>query len=157
MEVWKDIPQFNYEISNLGNVRRKGNIKNIAQVKIKDKTKNVILWKNGKQYCKKVHRLIAEAFIPNPDNLPQINHINNDYNDNRIENLRWCSHSHNNCNRKSINKTGYKGVHKVNNGYSAEIQYDNKKYYLGYYITAEDAFEDYKKKASELHYGFVKY
>ncbi len=50
-------------------------------------------WRKGMN-CK-VHRLIAKAFIPNPDNLPQINHKNGDKTDNRIENLEWCTNQQN--------------------------------------------------------------
>jgi len=51
----------------------------------------VDLYNNGKRKAFKVHRLVAEAFIPNPLNLPQVNHINEVKNDNRVENLEWCS------------------------------------------------------------------
>lgn len=56
----------------------------------------VILSKDGKQSTKTIHRLLAEAFIPNLDNKPCINHKNGDKTDNSLDNLEWCNHSENN-------------------------------------------------------------
>ncbi len=53
--------------------------------------REVHLYNNSRRKICKVHRLVAEAFIPNPLNLPQVNHINGVKNDNRVENLEWCS------------------------------------------------------------------
>lgn len=78
----------------------------------------VNLCKGGKMYPRNIHRLVAEAFISNPDNLPQVDHINRDKTDNRVENLRWVTASENNKNRDhyQINRKG-KGqaiVEKIN-------------------------------------------
>ena len=55
----------------------------------------VTLFKNGKRFYKRVHRLIAETFLNNPKNLPQVNHLNENKSDNRAENLEWCTPSQN--------------------------------------------------------------
>lgn len=59
-------------------------------------------WRENKRY----HRLLAELFIPNPENLPQINHIDGDKTNNDLGNLEWCDNSYNSLNRHyKINKT----------------------------------------------------
>lgn len=110
-EVWKDIPGFEgyYQASTLGKVRsvdryvkykdtdgvalRKGKI-------LSPKTSNkgyleTTLMKEGKTYYRRIHQLIASAFLPNPNNYPYINHINEDKMDNRVENLEWCTPKYN--------------------------------------------------------------
>jgi hypothetical protein len=79
----------------------------------------VCLYKDGKEIKKKVHRLIAKMFIPNPNNLEFIDHINHNRSDNRLENLRWVSRKDNNRNRcmNKNNTTGNQGVYFRNDDY----------------------------------------
>lgn len=100
-EIWKDIEGYEglYQVSNLGRVKslpRKGTFERI----IMPGTKAggylcVALYKDGKVKYYRVNRLVAEAFIPNPDNKPQCNHINEDVTDNRACNLNWMSSKEN--------------------------------------------------------------
>lgn len=94
-ELWKDIGGFpNYQVSS------KGRIKNIKTGRIltpiPDKDGYLRVHLNNDHTVRRVHRLVGAAFIPNPDNKPQINHINGDKTDNTIENLEWCTIRENN-------------------------------------------------------------
>lgn len=115
MEEWRDIKDYEnlYQVSNFGNVRsidrtikqysysaKKNKIYNYkGQILIPAIDKNhyarVVLSKNNKQKHFMVHRLVAEAFIPNPNNLPFINHKNENSLDNNVDNLEWCTQKYN--------------------------------------------------------------
>lgn len=86
-----------YEISTFGQVRNKKG--EILKQRIKQSYgtcyKSIDLWKDGRYHKKYVHRLIAEAFIPNPDNLPFVNHKDEDGTNNLISNLEWCTREYN--------------------------------------------------------------
>jgi hypothetical protein len=100
-ETWKPIPGFeNYEASTLGRMKRLLDSTRFKKIKAGDlccpslhpKGYYIIcLHNNGKKKTMSVHRWIALTFIPNPDNLPQIDHINEIKSDNRVSNLRWVS------------------------------------------------------------------
>ena len=123
-EKWKDIKGYEglYQVSNLGNIKslnRTTNIPNAKRIEkekiLKLNTRNgyyvINLRKNGKRISKQIHRLVAEAFIPNNDNKPFVNHKDFNRLNNNIENLEWCTQKENVnwsiCNMKHRHKTNY--------------------------------------------------
>ena len=107
IEVWKKVKGYEgiYEVSNYGNVKRVSGITGVNTkylngyyLKPLDNGKGYLrvkLTTNNKSKRIMLHRIIAEAFIPNPDNKPVVNHINHNIVDNRINNLEWCTQSEN--------------------------------------------------------------
>ena len=96
-EIWKEIAGTDgkYMVSNTGKVK---NTKTGLFLKQASNHKGYSMVTLGKGKTKTVHRLVAETFIPNPDNKPCVDHINTQRDDNRVENLRWVTYSENNNN-----------------------------------------------------------
>lgn len=108
-EIWLPVVGYEgfYEVSSEGRVRsldrivKKWNGERAVPTRLLSLSENshgylsITLCKDGKAETKTVHRIVAEAFIPNNNHYPQINHINGNKHDNRVENLEWCSASQN--------------------------------------------------------------
>lgn len=94
-EIWKELKDYKgYYASNLGRIKSPtGRI--LTGGITKDGYINMSFKKDGKWVCKKLARLIAETFIPNPENKPCVDHINTKRTDNRVKNLRWVTHKEN--------------------------------------------------------------
>lgn len=136
MEI-KDIEGFeNYQITDDGRVWSKKRKIFLSQV-LTNGYKQIILYKDGVYNNKKIHRLVAETFIPNPDNKPEVDHINGDRADNRVENLRWCTHKEN-CNNLTTIKRYKSVIRKKTNG-----------------MQGKHHSEETKKKMSEIHKGKI--
>ena len=107
MEIWKRIEGFDtYEVSNLGRVKSIQHLDSMGRLKDghylkpaldgKGNYLHVNLYKNGKSHPKNVHRLVANAFISNPNSYREINHKDEDKTNNAASNLEWCTHKYNN-------------------------------------------------------------
>ena len=102
-EIWKDIEGYEglYQVSNLGRVKSLERIyKNRKSFSITNKGYyRMPLYKNGKQKCHHIHKLVAKAFILNPENKPTVDHIDRNKQNNCVDNLRWATYKEQIANR----------------------------------------------------------
>ena len=121
-EIWRTAivdgePYEKYQVSNFGqilslNYNRTGRAELLELFYNRQGYLQVQLSKNGKRKTFRVNRLVAETFLENPDNLPEVNHIDEDKTNNRVDNLEWKSHK-DNCNHGTRNERVAKTNSKV--------------------------------------------
>lgn len=146
MEIWKDIAGYEelYQVSNLGRIKsldRYVGYKGIGKKFVKGSEKiatvtkkgylKVTLFKNGRGTTREIQRIVAETFIDNPLQKEQVNHIDGNKHNNRVDNLEWCSPRENTIHAKEVLK---KGIKRVN-------QYDLRGNYIKSYMSIKEASE----------------
>lgn len=136
--IWKEIENFpDYQVSNTGLIRstkywgqfkRENSDGLLKQRTDKAGYKFVNLYKERHMHSKKVHRLVAQAFLPNPLNLPQVNHKDERKSNNDVDNLEWCNSSYNNSYNELQKRTHLKQKRKIGaynlNG-ELQLQFDS--------------------------------
>ena len=159
-----------YQVSNLGRIKRLGHYRKIKPkgyeqtVYYKEKILSPIytdryvqltLCKNGERQLGLVHRLVAEAFIPNPENLPLVNHKDENKHNNCVDNLEWCSHAYNNSYGSRTKRT-CKPVKCIETGivYDSTVQAGKLTGVNRVYIT--NCCNNKKLSAGGFHWEYVK-
>lgn len=137
IEIWRDVKGFKdyYMVSNYGRVRSLRNDKILKPIVNYKGYLLVQLSLNGYKKNKRIHRLVAEAFIPNPDSLQEVDHIDNNRQNNFADNLRWATGSENTRNRDVCRQSTskYNGVSqdKRTGRFIAHVRFNKKTTYLG--------------------------
>lgn len=170
-EEWKKIEGWEYEISNQGRVRtdrpliRRNSIEytglRFRKTSVSGNGYSVVTLcgqtGTGTKRTFNVHRLVWEAFVGDAPEGMEIDHINRNRSDNRLENLRLSTRQENKCNLSNRKNTlsGYKGVQEQCGKFVGYINKTGKRHYLGRYETAEAAAQAYNDAAIKLHGEFA--
>lgn len=147
--IWRQHLDTVYDVSSVGTVRNreKGTFN-----KLTVNAPGYCVWNccdDGLQTITYVHRAVALAFLPNPEGLPTVDHKNQNKTDNRVDNLRWASHTLQQRNKAVYGASGFKGVYKRGNRYVAQISINKQKVYIGSYATGEDANAAYVARCAQ--------
>lgn len=170
MEVWKDIPKYKgyYQVSNFGNVRsldrivnkpnsisylRKGKMCKLSKSNLGYMTIGFTV--NNKKVNKYVHRLVAEVFITNMNNYPQVNHIDCNKTNNIVYNLEWCTNSQNHIhatknglNKLHLHRVAYSGEENGRSLLNKEQVLEIKQKYIPYKYSAKKLSKEYNVSES---------
>jgi HNH endonuclease/NUMOD4 motif len=154
---FRKIPEFpKYRVSNYGSIvsEIRPEIKQLKPQVGSNTYMQVVLTDDQKKATKLVHVLVAQLFIPNPENKGYVDHINHNRHDNRVENLRWVSQSQNlqNKSKHKNNTSGVTGVSFYNGKWKAQICIDYTTIQLGSYFIKEDAIRA-RQKGEERYFG----
>lgn len=142
-EIWRDVAGYEglYKVSNLGNVM---SLKQKTPLLMKPR-KNCggylyVLLSNNNKYRKEnaVHRLVAQAFLPNPNNLPQVNHKDEIKTNNRVENLEWCTQQYNNQYGTHIERLSKAQINRKDCSKTV-LQYDKNGIFINEYPSTKEA------------------
>ena len=140
-EEWRDVVGYEgfYQISNLGRVKSfySGDVRIIKPAKRSDEYLSVGLYKDRYSVTHYVHVLVAGAFLPNPEGKPQINHIDGDKTNNRVENLKWVTGSEN---MNHAYKIGLANATKGIKHPKAKLTPDNVRYIRKHYVKGSKEF-----------------
>lgn len=147
-EVWKDIPNYEglYQINNFGNIKSLYNYRgknNILKPRIKRGYYTIGLRKDGKRKWIGIHRLLADTFIPNPNNYPVVNHKDENKLNNNLDNLEWCTVSYNNSYGTRLERVKSKVAKTI-------MQYDLKGNFIKEYTSLMDASRELKFSAANI-------
>ena len=150
VEIWKDIPDYEglYQVSNLGRIKSLNynhtKTEKIRKLDQSGKGYSLILLCNSKGKKKYlVHRLVAEAFLDNPDNLPQVNHKDGNKLNNNVDNLEWCTNGYN---EKHAYSLGLKSKNYADkNGMARPVlQFDLNNNFINEFKTIKEAHQKTK-------------
>ena len=161
-KIWKDIDGFEglYQISNYGEVKslnrveKSGNGYRLRKERIlkqhmsNSRHLSVVLCKNGKTYPRIVHRLVANAFIPNPEGKPVVDHIDTDPQNNRVDNLRWVT-TQENCLNPITRMNNSKS--KMGHPYHGRLLTEEERNKISKALAGRTLSESHKKKLSDAH------